>query len=898
MMFLFLLKGENEVPRIIVKTGYINKSSHKEFYVKYIATRDGVDTYTSTYGDSPATKKQKELIKEIKKDFSDVQDMFEYQDYISNPTRKNASELISTVMDQNINGVISKEKYVSYIANRPRVEKLGKHGLFSDAGIVVNLNRVAHEIGQHEGYVWTHIISLRREDATRLGYDNVQSWMLLCQSKRNELAKAMKIEPAHLKWYAAFHNEGHHPHIHMVVYSTDLKEGFVTRAGIEEIRRIYGHEIFHNDLLHSYQKQTEKRDEIKHYSKELVEKLLYDMNHQMSHNEILFDKISELKESLKNYHGRLMYAYIPRESKQLINDILRELERDHTLTVFYEQWKMYKEDIVTTYSNKDMLQLPLFEQREFKSIKNMILKEVMSYDENKVLQYEQFGEYFISKLPEDTDNELISPIDDMIVSYKANDSTFTIDWSDQYKQSVQLFYGSQEVDKDIHKAVSILEDEPNNILALSLLGKAYQILNDERSEEVYRKSHVGFKYILDHSKDKYIEEYCYYRLGKDYLYGTGTDVDYENAMFHFLQSQNQLSWYSLGQMYIRGLGIEKDEEKAFEYFLKSAKCSNPFALYETARCYELGIGCLVDKEKADYYYKNAYFKFESMVEENENDNLLYRLGMMNIKGKGVEQNIDLGIHFLQKAIVLNNLSAKIQLAQLYIDHDDFEHIAEALEWLYQMENENAYFILGKEYMEGIHVEKDITQAIHYFQKCEVNEYAYYYLYKLYEELYDHEQSIHYLQKAVDMDNEFAQIQMARILIDGIKVNKNVDQAISLLMKAEEKNNSFAQYMLGKLFLFGKEVEQDKEKAFVYLQKSASQGNVYAQYLIDNMERYEQQDIALMVSRFFYHISRIFEQQLPINNNNPLSHVDKKLRRKMQKKRSELGHKEDDQTLHF
>ena len=425
-----------------MKTGYINKSSHKEFYVKYIATRDGVDTYTSTYGDSPATKKQKELIEEIKKDFSNVQDMFEYSDYTSNTTRKNASELISTVMDQNINGVISKEKYVSYIANRPRVEKLGKHGLFSDAGIVVNLNRVVHEIGQHEGYVWTHIISLKREDATRLGYDNVQSWMSLCQSKRNELAKAMKIDPAHLKWYAAFHNEGHHPHIHMVVYSTDPKEGFVTRAGIEEIRRIYGHEIFHNDLLHSYQNQTEKRDEIKHYSKELIEKLLYDMNHQMSHNEILFDKISELKESLKNYHGRLMYAYIPRESKQLINDILRELERDHTLTVFYEQWKMYKEDIVATYSNKDMLQLPLFEQREFKSIKNMILKEVMSYDENKVLQYEQFGEYFISKLPEDTDNELISPIDDMIVSYKANDSTFTIDWSDQYKQSVQLFYGS------------------------------------------------------------------------------------------------------------------------------------------------------------------------------------------------------------------------------------------------------------------------------------------------------------------------------------------------------------------------------------------------------------------------------------------------------------------------
>ena len=115
-MFLFLLKGENEVPRIIVKTGYINKSLHKEFYIKYIATRDGVETYTSTYGDSPATKKQKELIEDIKKDFSNVeniQDMFEYQDYVSHPTRKNASEFISSVIEQNLNDVVSKEKYVS-----------------------------------------------------------------------------------------------------------------------------------------------------------------------------------------------------------------------------------------------------------------------------------------------------------------------------------------------------------------------------------------------------------------------------------------------------------------------------------------------------------------------------------------------------------------------------------------------------------------------------------------------------------------------------------------------------------------------------------------------------------------------------------------------------------------
>ncbi|WP_350318843.1 tetratricopeptide repeat protein [Thomasclavelia cocleata] len=404
--------------------------------------------------------------------------------------------------------------------------------------------------------------------------------------------------------------------------------------------------------------------------------------------------------------------------------------------------------------------------------------------------------------------------------------------------------------------------------------------------------------MLGCAENDFIEEYCHYRLGKDYLYGVGTNQNYEKAMVHFLQSDNQYSWYSLGQMYQRGLGTNKNEEIAFEYFLKSAEASNPFALYETARCYELGTGCLKDKGTAEYYYKNAYLKFESMVKVNEDDNLLYRLGMMNIKGKGVEQNIDLGIHFLEKAVELDNASAKIQLAKLYLDNDDFEHIAKALEWLHETDRGNAYFILGREYMKGVHIEKDIAQAIHYFQKCESNEYAYYYLYKLFEELNDDEQSIHYLQKAVDMNNEVAQVQMARLLIDGIKIDKNIDQAVSLLMKAEEKNNPFAQYILGKLFLFGNEVEQDKKLALTYLEKSAKQGNIYAQYLIDHMGQYQQQNLAMMTARFFHHISRIFEQQLPVNTNNPLAHVDKKLNQKIRMKKQALGQRNDDHTQHF
>lgn len=254
--------------RIIVKSGYMKGKSHKEYYVNYIATREGVEKFKSDYGNMNATKKQQKLIQQLIKDYPTATGMFEYNDFKENPTRENASEFISSVIDTNLDDITTKENYIDYISHRPRVEKLGEHGLFSDAGLQFELNDVVKEIGEHEGNVWTHIISIKREDATRLGFDSVQSWMSLCQEKRNDLAKAMKIDPNNLKWFAAFHNEGHHPHIHMVAYSKNPKEGYLTKKGIESIRKQYAGSIFKNDLLHIYENQTANRDEIKKYSKE------------------------------------------------------------------------------------------------------------------------------------------------------------------------------------------------------------------------------------------------------------------------------------------------------------------------------------------------------------------------------------------------------------------------------------------------------------------------------------------------------------------------------------------------------------------------------------------------------------------------------------------------------
>lgn len=886
------------MPRIIVKTGYIKGKAHKEYYVRYIATRDGVEKYRSDHGDKPATKKQKMLIKQLMSDYPDAKAMFEYDDYKNDPTRENASELISSVIDSNIHDVCTKENYVDYIANRPRVEKLGEHGLFSDHGYTVDLTKTVRKIGEHEGNVWTHIISLKREDASRLGYDNVHSWIGLCQSKRNELAEAMKISPDHLKWYAAFHNEGHHPHIHMVVYSDDIKEGFVTKKGIDKIRGMFAKEIFKQDLIQIYSKQTETRDEIKKYSQETVEKLLKGLEVSHVDNDYIFQKIMELKTSLNDYHGRYVYAYIPKKSKQIINDILREMEKNSHLKQLYDQWLLYRQDIQSTYKDTLMEKLPLLEQKEFKSIKNMILNEVMNfqYDDIDLPIDNEQKEYILDDLFTDQceDAEDVSYVDDR-VQYK-------MEWSKKYRLAVRCFYGDDQMKQDMEHAKLLLKEEcqQNNVLACALLGKLYDAKNeDDKSYEMYSQALKGFEEISSNSQDDkndFIRSYTSYRIGRHYLYGMGTETDYKKAFEYFCESDSQYAQYSLGKMYQRGLGTDKDDAMAFQYFYESAKQNNVFACYEVARHYELGRGCVQDLQKADMYYHKAYQQFESMIQKRQDDNLLYRLGMMTFKGKGCQQNTELAELYLEKVAGLNNENAKVLLSQIYLENDEFEYFDKSVRWLMESKSPTAFYVLGREYHTGNHLEKDLNKAVHYLEKCEDNEYAYYRLYQIYKEAGHHDKSIDCLKKACDRGYDPALVKMAQYMINGEKVPKDIGRAIEYLKIADKHNNEFAQYMLGRLFLFGKDVEKDKEAALEYLTKSAVQGNEFARYLLEHMDDVYHQSLALLTSRFFYHVSQIFRQQIPVNAN-PLYGVDRKLKLKIMKKKIAMGHRHDDHTLH-
>lgn len=260
--------------RIIMKSPYLKANGksgkHAGNYARYIATREGVQVAEDTQKHLPATVKQEALVKQILKDFPDSVDLHEFADFQQNPTRGNASELIDRVLEAHSGELGGREKYVSYIAERPGVEKLGKHGLFTDEGVPIVLEQVVKEMAESKSNIWTHIISLRREDAARLGYETAEDWMHLLRSKRNVIAREMGIKPENFRWYAAFHNSGHHPHVHVMAYSIDPKEAYLSQKGIENIKQELAKEIFRQDQISIYQEQTEYRDQLRQKSRESI----------------------------------------------------------------------------------------------------------------------------------------------------------------------------------------------------------------------------------------------------------------------------------------------------------------------------------------------------------------------------------------------------------------------------------------------------------------------------------------------------------------------------------------------------------------------------------------------------------------------------------------------------
>lgn len=367
------------MPRIIMKSPYIkpNSKTHIGNYVSYISTRDGVEMADSTQKFMEATSVQKKIINKLLIDYPDSKDLYEYQDYLDKPNRGNADELILRIAETHAELFGDREKYVSYIAQRPRVEKISSHGLFTDDGVPIVLSNVQKEIAESKSNVWTHIISLKREDAERLGYNNAKAWMNLIRSQRNMIAENMKIAPENFRWYAAFHNEGHHPHIHMIAYSTKPNKAYLTEKGIENIKSNLAKVIFRQDLISIYQKQTEHRDKLRAEARDIVENLVSKINSEIYVSASIQHKLLELADRLSNTTGKKVYGYLKPDVKALVDSIVEELANDGRIKKLYALWYEQKENTIRTYTDEIPDRIPLTQNKEFKSIKNAVIKEAL-----------------------------------------------------------------------------------------------------------------------------------------------------------------------------------------------------------------------------------------------------------------------------------------------------------------------------------------------------------------------------------------------------------------------------------------------------------------------------------------------------------------------------------------
>lgn len=381
--------------RFILKWRYYKSSSKRNSrYVKYIATRDGVEKCDDSWRYEVASSAQKKLINSLVKDFPDSKNTMEYQDYISKQTKGLANEYINRTLEEYFDLIDHKENYIGYIANRPRVEKQGAHGLFSADDKPIDLKNVTEEIANHNGVVFTNILSLRREDADNLGYNCAAKWKDLINRNALTIAKTMNVSPQNLRWYAAFHNEKHHPHVHLVTYAVGQKP-YMTEEGLDLLKRTLAKDIFADENLNIYKEQTNVRNELKSEAKKLIDDIINSINNGEYSNTIVNDLLVQLTKELDKYSGRMMYGYLPKRAKNLIDGIVDEMSKDEKIQSLYDLWYKHRETIIHNYRDDMPSRISLSANNEFKSIRNSVLQEALRL---KDLEQYPFTEELVEKI--------------------------------------------------------------------------------------------------------------------------------------------------------------------------------------------------------------------------------------------------------------------------------------------------------------------------------------------------------------------------------------------------------------------------------------------------------------------------------------------------------------------
>ena len=873
------------LPKLIFTSQYLRDASpaQLENYIRYIGTREGAEKIDESKQFLPATGYQKQFIMQLIRDIPQVRDMLEYTDFLLNPTIGNASELISCALEQNVDSLGTRRNYVDYIANRPRVERVGEHGLFTDAGVPVVLKKVQEDVVGHKGPVWTHVISLRREDAARLGYDSASQWMALLRSKRAMLCRHMKIDSANLRWYAAFHNESHHPHVHLMVYSAKDNDGYLTKQSIEAMRSELAHDIFRQDFANLYEEQNQARTALKSGTEEVLQRRMKELQSGTLVSAPIERMMLTLSRRLQDTSGKKVYGYLKRDVKNLVDQIVDELAKDQRVSELYQAWGKWQDGILLTYQNAPPPLPPLSQQKQFKSIKNMVIAEAVKLSSHHVL----FEDERALELQRDGEPEELNPEEERLLvpddlseeteppeESRGGQGESHASWSDGYKLARKYLYGSREVKQDFSQALILFlaEAETGNAFAMYDLGRMCADglgcePDMEAAQHWYQKALTAFL-AVEHTAEERQRPYLWYRIGKMYVAGLGTEQDYASAAEWFsnaVSRNHKYAQYSLAGLYYRGQGVEQSFAQALMLYQLSAEQGNPYASYELAKMFRDGIGTEADTGQAAGYFQDAFNGFAALEKESHDDKLQYRLGWMLHTGTGTERDNVLAAEYWEHAARLGNIHAQYALGKLWLENGTGDP-RQAVEWLEKAAkagNGAAQYALGKIYRDGEHVTQDFEKAVKWFTL------------------------------SAEQENEHAAYPLGKLYLTNEGIPKDILPAVKWLETASGKGNQYAQYALGKLYLCGDDVPRDRERAVFYLQASAGQGNIYAQFLLDHLDSLRHPSAFLAATRLLHHLETLFQEDYRKGAGGIAYQIDRKRRRKLAEKKQAQGHKRDD-----
>lgn len=514
---------------LIQKSGYIKPGSGGGHYAEYIATRDGVELMEPTAGGG----------------------------------------------------------YLEYIAERPR-----SHGLFSADGST-DLEKTMEEINVHAGPVWTFIYSLKREDAVRLGYENGESWRRLLLAHQTELATAMKIPPSSFRWCAAFHDEKHHPHIHMMAWSADPKQGYLTEKGIEQMRSQLSNDIFQDELLSLYQEKELSYQQVRDAAMEAMGRLIREMKSGLCDSPVIASQMETLAGMLAEVKGKKVYGYLKKPVKAQVDTIVDELGKLPQVAECYDHWNRMRDELERYYKGTPREHKPLSQQQEFKAIKNMVIREADNF---------QLGVFTFE------DTQMNDEVDE-------DQNAVLHAWSSRWEM-VEVYQNAKEIlsvyentEEEKAEQVQVLKKlwDAGFSVAAHQLGKCWRdgmgvLPDDEQAELWFRRAaeagHDFSQYALGKllQSQKRMEEavswyeraaaqgnsYAAYRLGKLYLDGTDVPKNIAKAVEYLTdaaQEGNQYAQYTLGKLYLTGEDVARDQEQSYRWFWASASQGNEYAQF-------------------------------------------------------------------------------------------------------------------------------------------------------------------------------------------------------------------------------------------------------------------------------------------------------------------------------